>query len=215
MSGDQPVNNSSGNGSRDADHSSLPSGTSAPEHAAGMLDLDMLLAQFAEKLVTVDTISLPHFRSSVEEPVERVQIMIFVLGDVLYALTLEHIVEVTRDQLITPVPGLPSWLLGVANLHGDIISVVDLAQFLHIAAPSDRSSPKLIVARAADQRIGLLVDAVELIHTLPAELIISPPFEVQAELAPYLRGAAERDRVYIRVLDGERLLTSPQMQQFQ
>ena len=72
----------------------------------------------------------------------------------------------------------------------------------------------MIVAQAADQRIGLVVDDVELIYSFPVEQVLSPPFKVEPGIVPYLRGAVERDQEYIRLLECERLLLGQQMQQF-
>jgi chemotaxis signal transduction protein len=72
----------------------------------------------------------------------------------------------------------------------------------------------MLVAQAADLKIGLMVDRVESIYRFPFEWVISPPFRLEPGLVAYLRGAVDRDGQMIRVLECERLLRGPKMQQF-
>jgi purine-binding chemotaxis protein CheW len=190
------------------------------EHSNGdsptgeMVDLATLLEEIGARLVMAGSIPLGQTQPAPVKPVEHMKIIIFVMGDLRYAVEMSHIDEVVRSPSITPVPGLPDWVLGVTNLHGDIISVVNLARFLDIEMPAHQKDASMVVAHAADQRIGLVVDDTEVIYTFPTEQVISPPFKVSAQLVSYLRGAVERQGEYIRLLDCEHLLLSPQMQQF-
>lgn len=185
------------------------------ENGSGqMVDIDQFLAEVSTRLLAVDTIQLDQPKAAPNETQEQMQVMSFVLAEDHYAILLEYAGEVIRRPQITPVPGLPDWLMGVTNLHGDILSVVDLAGFLNIKSLYKDSISTLIVAMAADQKIGLAVDDVGLILTFPTERIISPPFEIQPELVAYLRGVVDHQRDFVRILDCERLLLGQQMQQF-
>jgi chemotaxis signal transduction protein len=190
------------------------------EHSNGakptgeLVDLATILDEISTRLVMAGSLHLEQTKPVSARPVEHMKIIIFVIGDLRYAVEMGHIDEVVRNPSITPIPGLPNWVLGVTNLHGDIVSVVNLARFLDIETPAHRKDVSMIVARAADQRIGLVVDDTEVIYTFPAEQVISPPFKVSSELVNYLRGAIERQGEFIRLLDCEHLLLSPHMQQF-
>lgn len=188
-----------------------PDGTEPPPT---MVDLDSLLAEISSRMMAMGSLSVASPAPIPVRQAERLQIMIFVLGDTRYAVELSHVGEVVRQPMITPVPGLPSWVLGVTNLHGDIVSVVDLPHFLDLSPEPASRVTNVIVAQAADQRIGLRVDDVEIIYTFPVEEIISPPFKVSPELVPYMRGAVEREDGLIRFLDCGQLLLGPKMQQF-
>ncbi|MBN1311198.1 MAG: purine-binding chemotaxis protein CheW [Anaerolineae bacterium] len=180
---------------------------------APMVNLDAFLAEISTRLVTAGSITLPE-QQPAPLPQERMQIIIFAMGSTHYAVEVDRIGEVVRSPELTPVPGLPDWVLGVANLHGDIISAVDLSLFLGISDHVTDQTAYMIVAQAGDQRIGLVVDDVDIIYTFPAEQVVSPPFKIAPELVPYLRGAVERRNDFIRFLDCERLLLGPQMQKF-
>jgi purine-binding chemotaxis protein CheW len=186
-------------------------GDSQPE----MVNLDSFLAEISERLATVSSIPVAGVQyDALVEPIERMQVVIFTMNDVHYAVDITCVSEVVRMPRITPVPGLPGWVLGVANLHGDVVSVIDLPSFLGVGAPADWRSASMIVAQTADQRIGLMVDDVDIIYTFPTEQVISPPFRVEESLVGYLRGTVEREGEFIRLLDCERLLLGQEMQQF-
>ena len=178
--------------------------------------IDAFLAQLSERLAAAGSLSLAR---SLDGPttglVEQTRVVSFALGGVRYGLEIQFVSEVARHRDIMPVPGLPGWVVGVVNLHGEIVSAVDLARFLDLDPPANRLLPELmVVAQAADQKIGLMVDRVDQIVTVPTESIISPPFKISLALVPFLRGVVERGDQFIRLLDCERLLLGPQMQQF-
>jgi purine-binding chemotaxis protein CheW len=82
----------------------------------------------------------------------------FRVGAEEYALPVEHVLEVAEVGSISPVPGAPEPVLGVRNLHGQVLPVVDLAPVLGMERRGDRS--RLLVAEEAGRRAGLVVDDV-------------------------------------------------------
>jgi len=191
----------------------VPPGADGHNPEAPMVNLDAFLSEISSRLVTAGSVILPE-QQPVLLPQERIQIIIFSMGAAYYAVEVDRIEEVVRSPEITPIPGLPGWVLGVANLHGDIVSAVALSLFLDISKHIADQPAYMIVAHAGDQRIGLVVDDVDIIYTFPAEQVVSPPFKIAPELVPYLRGAVERQNEFVRLLDCERLLLGSQMQQF-
>jgi chemotaxis signal transduction protein len=140
--------------------------------------------------------------------------VVFILDNQHYAFEISRIREVLRLPEITRVPGLPDWLLGVMNVHGEIVSVVDLAYFLGIRGQATSYVTTVLVAQTGDQQIGLSVDDVEQIHTFPVDLIGEPLWEVEPTIAEYLQGTFERTDHFIHLLDCDQLLHGSQMQQF-
>lgn len=191
----------------------VPWGSTSDNQGVPMVNLDAFLAEISARLVTAGNITLPQQPTQIA-PQERMQIIVFEMGAVHYAIEVSNVGEVVRSPEITHVPGLPDWVLGVTNLHGEIVSAVDLPLFTHIRDHAASQPAYMIVAQAGDQRIGLVVDGIDIIYTFPIEQVISPPFKIAPDLVPYLRGAIERQDEFIRFLDCERLLLGPQMQQF-
>lgn len=194
--------------------SNKPAPTNGRSTPGNTIDLNALLAEISDRLVTAGSIPFKPVQPVESETGERMQILVFAMENTHYALEVERVGEVVRQPEITPVPGLPGWILGVTNLHGEIISVVNLQSFLAKDLNAVEPPTDMLVAQAGDQRIGLMVNDAELIYTFPVDKVLSPPFKVDPGLVAYLRGAVERDGGFIRLLDCERLLLGPQMQQF-
>jgi purine-binding chemotaxis protein CheW len=117
-----------------------------------------------------------------------------------YALSVEDVIEVAELGHITPVPGAPSAVLGVRNLRGTVLPVVDLATVLGLpqAGPSER----IVVAEQAGRRAALAVESVTGVEQLP-----SASEEVES---PHLVGAALADGALVGILDVGSVLNSVQ-----
>lgn len=102
----------------------------------------------------------------VSEPSEVVVVR---LGGSRYALPMEAVAEVGRPPSLTRVPGVPSWLAGVANWRGRVLAVLDLRPLLAAAAsPLDRRA-RLVVLHRQNVPVGLLTEGVEGTHWLQDE----------------------------------------------
>jgi purine-binding chemotaxis protein CheW len=108
-----------------------------------------------------------------------------------YALPVEKVVEVGRLGDVTPVPGAPPAVLGIRNLRGQIMPVVDLATLFGLASDTARES--IVVTEDGDQRVGLSVDSVVDVGILP------PPTE--SSDAHHLSGAMLVDGTLVGVID--------------
>ena len=84
-------------------------------------------------------------------------------GDVAarLALPMDVVAEVGRPPGLTRVPGLPSWVAGVANWRGRVLAVVDLGPLLGTASPAASRRARLVVLSRDGVSVGLLVGAVE------------------------------------------------------
>jgi purine-binding chemotaxis protein CheW len=80
------------------------------------------------------------------------------LGTESYAAPVGHVLEVAELGEVSPVPGAPSAVLGVRNLRGQILPVIDLALLLGV--PRTALPGRLLVAEAAGQRAGFAMDQV-------------------------------------------------------
>jgi purine-binding chemotaxis protein CheW len=81
-----------------------------------------------------------------------------------YSLPVEQVLEVADLGRVTPVPGAPSEVVGVGNLRGQVIPVIDLARMLGL---SGGEPSRVVVAESGDLRAGLLVDEVLDVGELP------------------------------------------------
>jgi chemotaxis signal transduction protein len=87
------------------------------------------------------------------------------LGTEHYALDLDHVLEVVELGEVTPVPGSAATLIGIRNLRGELLPVLDLSASLGVAGES--ASRSLVVVADDDRRAGLAVDEVIDLSQLP------------------------------------------------
>jgi purine-binding chemotaxis protein CheW len=93
----------------------------------------------------------------------------FHLGETELALPVAALQEVVNyPAAVTPVPLAPAHLLGLFNLRGTLIPIVDLRQLLHLPERGERSASKIAIVELGDARVGLLFDATGEILRVPA-----------------------------------------------
>ncbi len=100
--------------------------------------------------------------SGQEEPELLRELLTFRLADSPYAIPVERVREIVRLRGITPMPRVPSAVLGVIALRGEIVQVVDLRMRLGLATTEPGRASRVIVLHGDDDRVtGVLVDAVQ------------------------------------------------------
>jgi purine-binding chemotaxis protein CheW len=113
------------------------------------------------------------------------------------------------------VPNVPDWLLGIANLRGDIVSLVDIKKFLGMGPFDAGMHDRIIMLRSFNEDLctAVIVNRIAGMHHVADEdIILNDAGGRDSE--PYIGGVYERDGRTIVVLDIERMLLSDDMQQF-
>jgi len=143
-----------------------------------------------------------------ENPDEVIEAVTFQLAHEHYALESRYIVEVVPLTTLTPIPCTPSFVLGVVNLRGLIISVIDLKIFFELPIQGITNLNRLIILEAKDMAFGILADLVTGATNIPLRSI-QPPLPTLTDVrVRYLRGVT-RERLI--VLDGLKLLSDSKM----
>jgi purine-binding chemotaxis protein CheW len=106
------------------------------------------------------------------------------LGGELFALDLRDISEVFEVEAVTPVPGMPGMLTGVTNLRGTVVALLDLRTALGLSAQGPL--PVAVVIRHGPRQLGLLVDHVPEIRTVPREQLLPAARSVPAGSRPFI-----------------------------
>ena len=119
------------------------------------------------------------------------------VGDEQYALAVEEVLEVTEIGQLMPVPGAPSEVLGVRNLRGQVIPVVDLGALFGIGGETSERE-RVIVVETHDGRLGLAVDAIVNVGE------VKEP--VEPADSERLAGAALIDGALVGIIDLDALL---------
>ena len=136
------------------------------------------------------------------KPTESLRVCLVALGEESFAIDLGQVLEVFEPESITPVPGMPAALVGVTNLRGTIIPLVDLRAVLGVSASV---LPKYtVVVRHGTQQVGILVEGIPKIRTVRSDDLAAHPGHTVAE---GLRDFKEEKKLST-ILEMSRLLAS-------
>ncbi len=140
------------------------------------------------------------------------QYLSFFLGGQEYATDILRVQEIKGWDTVTRVPYSPNYILGVINLRGAIVPVVDLRVRLALESASFDSATVVIVVRVAGARgeriVGLVVDAVSDVYSFSDENIQPPPEAVGSLDQMFVLGLAKHEDKLVIILDIERLVVS-------
>ena len=134
------------------------------------------------------------------------QLVVFQLAQQTYGIDIASVYEIIRMEKITRVPRTPDFIEGVINLRGKIIPVIDLCKRFNLAETEKTSSSRIIIVDVGGNTIGIIVDAVSEVLSVPADSIEPPPPMIHGIDAAYLRGIAILDDRLIILLNLDKLL---------
>ena len=127
----------------------------------------------------------------------------FIFGDEEYGISIRFVQEIIGYLPTTPVPGSPPFVLGVINLRGAIVPVVDLRRRFGMAEQPVTSLTCIIVTKTSRATVGLLADRVCDVVGIPADTIQHPQTFGSHLQADYLTGIAAHQK-------GARILLDPE-----
>ena len=106
---------------------------------------------------------------------EELRICLFLMGADTYAIPVEALTEIIIPQKIFPIPTTPAYVAGIINLRGNIIPIVDIRPVL--ALSQEAASGQIAILRYNQMPIGIVVDAVVEIASVPRNKIVEVPAE--------------------------------------
>jgi purine-binding chemotaxis protein CheW len=145
----------------------------------------------------------------------RRQFIRFLLGDTLLGIPLSSGLEIGHLPDITPLPNLPEWILGISNIRGEIVSMIDLKRFLGWTSHGPIRESRFIVVHHKDIKVGIVVDGIMGILSLDRvdAVIQDNPFE-EGEALAFISGVVVLEEKIVHILDVEKLLSSQRMTGF-
>jgi purine-binding chemotaxis protein CheW len=142
---------------------------------------------------------------AVRDPV--IQLVTFRLQEETYGINVMQVQEVLRVSEIAPVPGAPSYVLGIINLRGNVVTVIDTRSRFGLPSTEIDDASRIVIIESDKQVVGLLVDSVAEVVELRTTEIDSAPNVGNEESSRYIQGVASRDDDLLILVDLNRLLT--------
>lgn len=178
---------------------------------------DLPAAQPDRSSPAMPAIAPPHGDTRSPGRDSSVRMCLLSMGGELFAIELRNIREVFEVESVTPVPGMPGMLIGVTNLRGTVIPLLDLRAGLGLPV-SETTLPFAVVVRHGTRQLGLLVDQVPEIRSIPREHLLPAAHSGPAGARPFvlsvlrvedrLGGVLEVPQVFAQVDGGETALQS-------
>ncbi len=135
----------------------------------------------------------------------------FRLGGEEYGIDILAVREIRAYEKPTRIASAPAFILGVVNLRGVIVPIVDLRIKFGIAQPAYNQSTVVIILNVANRVLGIVVDSVSDVVPLTQQEIRPAPEFSSAIEASFIRGLASLSGSLLILVDIEALMTSPDM----
>ncbi|GAA5646570.1 MULTISPECIES: chemotaxis protein CheW [Vibrio] len=138
---------------------------------------------------------------------EVLQWVTFQLEEETYGINVMQVREVLRYTEIAPVPGAPNYVLGIINLRGNVVTVIDTRSRFGLMEGEITDNTRIIVIESERQVIGILVDSVAEVVYLKSSEIDTTPSVGTDESAKFIQGVSNRDGKLLILVDLNKLLT--------
>lgn len=146
-----------------------------------------------------------------EEDTQKGRYLTFSLGRESYGIEIKFVTEIIGIQIITQIPELPEYVKGIINLRGKIIPVMDVALRFKKEPREYNDRTCIIVVDFGDLSIGLIVDSVSEVVTIPDEDIVDPPQMNKGLSNRYIKSIGKLGNDVKLLLDCEKLLTEEEL----
>jgi purine-binding chemotaxis protein CheW len=138
----------------------------------------------------------------------------FRLGEEAYGVNVMQVQEVLRMTDIAPVPGSPDYVLGIINLRGNVVTVMDTRKRFGLMPVDADDATRIVIIEAEDQVVGILVDSVaEVVYLRQSDIEMAPNVGNE-ESSRYIQGVANRKEGLLILVDLNRLLTDDEWKEF-
>jgi purine-binding chemotaxis protein CheW len=139
-------------------------------------------------------------------------LVIFSLGKELYGVTIHSVESIIKIQAITEVPKTASYVLGVTNLRGTVVPVLDLRKRFNLQFTDTTANTRIIIINAEGSKVGIVVDEVtEVLKVAQDSIQPPPPMSTTIESA-FINGIAKINDKLVILLDLEKVLASSSRQ---
>lgn len=136
----------------------------------------------------------------------------FQLDKEMYGVNVMQVREVLRYSDIAPVPGAPAYVLGIINLRGNVVSVIDTRMRFGLPPAEVTDNTRIMIIESERQVVGILVDSVAEVVDLNTKDIDDTPNVGTEESAKFICGVCNRSDDLLILIDLYKLLSEEEWQ---
>lgn len=142
---------------------------------------------------------------AVEDPV--IQWVTFRLDGETYGINVMQVQEVLRMTEIAPVPGAPDYVIGIINLRGNVVTVIDTRKRFGLLPTEADDSTRIVIIESDNNIVGILVDSVAEVVNLRDSQIETAPNVGNDESSKYIQGVFSREQDILILVDLNKFLS--------
>ncbi|NEV60515.1 chemotaxis protein CheW [Thiorhodococcus minor] len=131
----------------------------------------------------------------------------FSLADETYAIDVLQVQEVLKMTEIAPVPGVPDYILGIINLRGDVVTVIDGRRRMSLPSREPDDASRIVVIDAGQQNVGILVDSVAEVVQISPDAVDPAPAVGNDQTSRFILGVTSTDEGLTILIDLNKLLS--------
>ena len=138
---------------------------------------------------------------------EVLQWVTFQLENETYGINVMQVQEVLRYTEIAPVPGAPDYVLGIINLRGNVVTVIDTRSRFGLPAGDVSENSRIVIIEAEKQVIGIMVDSVaEVVYLRSSEIDAAPAVGTE-ESAKFIQGVCNKNGELLILVELDKMMS--------
>ncbi len=144
------------------------------------------------------------------EAVERksiVELATFYVGDALCGMDILKVQEINKLMQMTKVPQAPEYVLGILNLRGQIVTIIDLGKKLGLGETDISQDPRNIIVNSAGGHVGLLVRKISDVVSADMEKMERAPANMRGIQGDFFTGVFKTNDNLIGILNVDKVLS--------
>ena len=137
----------------------------------------------------------------------------FQLEDETYGVDVMVVREVLKYQDIAPVPGAPDYVMGIINIRGTVISVINTRLRFGLPEKEPEENTRIVILEIGQHIVGIVVDSVAEVVYMKRSEIESAPQVNKDDSARFIQGVCHRDDKLIILVELDKLLSEEELRE--
>ncbi len=137
----------------------------------------------------------------------------FSLAEETYAIDVLQVQEVLKVTEIAPVPGVPDYILGIINLRGNVVTVIDARRRMGLDDRESDEASRIVIIDVDNQNVGILVDSVSEVVRISPDSVEPAPEVGNDDSSRFIQGVTSTEQGLTILVDLNRLLSDEEWAQ--
>ncbi|MEE9356389.1 MAG: chemotaxis protein CheW [Methylococcaceae bacterium] len=148
--------------------------------------------------------------SELQESIDEkpIQWVTFFLGNEKFGINVMQVQEVLRITEIAPVPGASSYVLGIINLRGNVVTVIDTRNRFGLSGSGGDDNSRIIIIEMDDHIVGMMVDSVAEVAEVMPSAVETAPNTGNEERGKYILGVTNHSNELLILVDLLRMFSA-------